>query len=326
MNPSPIIELTTAYWKSRSFLAAIELGIFEHLGNEGQSLEHLSKATNVHPEKLKLLIGVLSQLKFVEVDTKNGDIKPSELSHIYLNPHSPAYMGHALKYAKEMYPLWDNIEAQLTSDITPPQMPSKKDTPSFLQSMHARAQMLAPSILKHLNFSEDQSLLDLAAGAGSWSFLIQQKFKLQKLTLLEQPELCADMEAFITQQGLQNATYVSSSYQTWSSHQQSFDQVIFFGALHQVPTNQLETTIEKIFSFVHQNGSLHILDLFYDQNEENSLFAYLFGLNMILTNGGSVHELKAIENILSKISTCTVQKTRVEGDMPYYLLSIKKES
>lgn len=307
-------------------MSAIELELFEHLGSDGRSFEDLSSISGVVPEKLNILMGALQELGLVEINESTGEYRSTEMSLMYLNPDSPAYLGSSLRYAREMFPLWNNLEERLTSNQKMSSTPTKGDTPSFLEGMHARAFMLKPAVMPLLNIQVNDSVLDVAAGAGTWSLFVQKEFQVGEMTLLEQPEIHDDMKAFITAKGLESADFIKSDYHAWQSDKQ-WDRVLYFGALHQEEVEQVQGVLEKLWSWVKPGGSLTILDVFYADADENSLFAYLFGLNMMLTTNGSVFGLeKTVSNLNLLDAVQEVATHRLRGEMPYYLLEARKRS
>ena len=312
------------YWKSRAFLAAVNLGVFKYCGTEGLPFLKLSEAVNVLPEKLKPLIGSLVELGLIEYDEMTGDVCPTKIAHIYLNPHSPACMDTSIEYAREMFSQWNNLEERLQAPLGNNPVPSKQDTPSFLQGMHNRAKMLSEAVMPLISLRENDSVLDIAAGAGTWSLLLQEKFSITEMCLLEQPELLPSMKSFITKEGLSGARFVEGDYHD-KFIEEIYSNVIFFGALHQEAAANLSSCIEHLWSFVEPGGRLWILDIFAVKND-NALFAHLFGLNMLLSSDGSVFELDEVEKAINELPQLAQSESHaVAGSLPYFLIEITKK-
>jgi len=324
IRPDPIIDLSTAYWKSRAFLAAVKLGVFRHCGSEGQPLAVLAQSIQVSPQKLKPLIGVLKELDLIRTDEFTGDICLTKLAHVYLNPDSPACMETSLDYAREMYLQWDKLEERLQAPQQFNPTPTKEATPSFLLGMHNRAKMIAGAVLPLLKLEPNSRLLDVAAGAGTWSWLLQKQYDFSSLTLLEQPALMPAMKAFIESEGLVSANFIAADYHDDFS-EDLFDAVLYFGALHQETSENITSCLEHLWDRVAPAGKMWILDIFVVDGE-SALFANLFGLNMLISSEGSVFELKEVETMLKTLPKLVQLKTHpVPGSLPYYLIEISKE-
>lgn len=317
------MDLSIAYWKSRAFLVGVELGLFRILGSEGLPLALLAEKVNIPPARLKPLVRALVELDCLKIDDITGDVVLTPISQIFLNPQSPACMEGAFMYASQMFPLWGQLGQRLISGAGQQMTPSKTDTPAFLQGMHQRASMLAPAVLPLLSLPQNAQVLDVAAGAGSWSLALSRRQHLH-CTLLEQQELALAMENFIASQGLKTFKALGADYHVYESPQ-NYDAVLFFGALHQEPAERLHAVLTRLFSWVKVGGQLLILDIFASGESKSDLFAWCFGLNMLLTTEGSVfttQEVREACKTLKGVGDIAIQ--RVPIDLPYHVLSVQK--
>lgn len=324
VTPEPIIELSTGYWKSRAFLAAVDMGLFRELDNEGLPVDELATRMGLDAERLEPLVGAMEELQLVTHCPDTGDLRPTELAQIYLNPHSPADMSTSLRYAKEMFPLWENLESSLRREDRVGATPTKADTPTFLKGMDNRAMMLAPAVLPLLDVEPEQRVLDLAAGAGTWTWLLHSKGLLQTATLVEQEEICGAMERFLVDKGWA-PTCIPGDYHNLQL-EESFDRVLFFGALHQDALGDLPQVLESLWSYVAPGGKLWILDIFVGVEGGDDLFAWLFSLNMALTTDGLVHRLASVQDAAASLPGATLKTLPVPGPLPYALAEIERAS
>ena len=325
ISPQPLIDLSVAYWKSRAFLVGVELGIFRILGTEGLPLNLLAEKVNIPATRLNPLVQALVELDCLKIDNLTGDVIPTAMSQIFLNPDSPACMEGAFMYASQMFPLWGQLGQRLISGAGQQMTPSKMATPAFLQGMHQRASMLAPAVLPLLNIPENAQVLDVAAGAGSWSLALSQKQNVQ-CTLLEQEELASAMESFIAERGLKNFKAIGADYHQYQPTQ-SYDVVLYFGALHQEPTERLQEVLSRLFSWVKAGGQLYVLDIFASGDKKSDLFAWLFGLNMLLTTEGSVFTTQEVQKACECLTEVgKIGSHRIPLDLPYHLFEIRKKS
>jgi hypothetical protein len=324
ISAKPLMDLSVDYWKSRAFLAAVELGVFRHLGSDGMSEPDLAKELNIDSRRLKPLIGVLKSLDLVEFREETQDLLMTPVSQMFLSPDSPACMEGSFMYAREMFPLWDHLEDRLTQAQPVGLTPTKKDTPTFLMGMHHRAIMMSRMVMPLLHIGEHSKVLDIAAGAGSWSWILKQKGKGQSYTLLEQPELASDMSAFIQKCGFDHFETLAQDYHHLENNP-IYNDVLYFGALHQEPMDTLVSVLATCFSQVAPGGTLWVLDIFATGDDKEDLFSWLFGLNMLLTTDGSVFELAEVEDAIKKLEGVDSHRVhRIPTDLPYHLFEIRK--
>ena len=317
------MDLSVGYWKSRAFLVGVELGIFRILNSEGLPLVSLAEKVNIPASRLKPLIMALVELDCLKIDDITGDIVLSPISQIFLNPDSPACMEGAFMYAGQMFPLWGQLGQRLKNGAGQQMTPSKTDTPAFLQGMHQRASMLAPAVLPLLNLPQNAQVLDVAAGAGSWSLALSRRQALH-CTLLEQQELAVAMEIFIASKGLNDFKAIGADYHVFESSQ-IYDVVLYFGALHQEPAERLQAVLTRLFSWVKTGGTLWILDIFASGDSKSDLFAWLFGLNMLLTTEGSVFSTQEVHEACKTLKDVgEIKIKRIPIELPYHLFEIQK--
>lgn len=321
--PTPIIELSVAYWKSRAFLAAVELGLFEAISPEGLPMEDVAKSLKVPISRLRPLAMAMVELQLAEI-TEQGDLRPTTIANIYLNPESPASMIESMGYAREMYPLWNDLEDRVREEPPAGATPTKADTPGFLMGMHNRALMLSKAVLPLITIPEGAKTLDVAAGAGTWSWLIQKNQGLSNMSLMEQPELCSAMETFIVEQGLEGATFIPGDYHELDLEPE-YDVVLFFGALHQDRHEDLGTVLKNLWKATAPGGKLLILDIFAEVEGKDRLFPWLFGLNMMLTTVGSVFSAQEVLDAGKELPHLEKAASHiVPGDLPYALIELTK--
>lgn len=321
--PTPIIELSVAYWKSRAFLAAIEIGLFEAISPEGLPMEEVAKVLGINLSRLRPLAMAMVELELAEITDQN-DLRPTPVANIYLNPESPASMVQSMAYAREMYPLWNDLEKRVKTEPPAGATPTKTDTPGFLMGMHNRALMLSKAVLPLIKLPAGAKTLDVAAGAGTWSWLLQMEKGLEQPTLMEQPELCQHMQDFINGQGLKEGVFIPGDYHQLKLDEQ-YDAVLFFGALHQDRHDDLDSVLEKLWQATAPGGSLLILDIFAEVEGKDRLFPWLFGLNMMLTTVGSVFTLSEVMAAGRQLPGLKEAKAHsVQGDLPYALIELNK--
>jgi hypothetical protein len=132
------------------------------------------------------------------------------------------------------------------------------------------------------------------------------------------------MKSFMAQKGWSDFELIGQDYHD-ADLEPTHDVVLYFGALHQEPMARLQQVLETCWRGVAPGGKLLILDIFAQDKKGEDLFAWLFGLNMLLTTEGSVMVLSEVEAACAKLADqAEVSSSAVPGDLPYHLIQVKK--
>ena len=110
-------DLLKGYRTAQVLISCAELGVFEHLKEEGVSAEDLAQLTSSNPTAMARLLNAAVALQLLG---KNGDLYFAEdLAHDCLLPNAPRYMGNVLKREGAFYRRWSHLTAAVKSGKRP---------------------------------------------------------------------------------------------------------------------------------------------------------------------------------------------------------------
>src|SRR5262249_44577336 len=109
-----------------------------------------------------------------------GGYANSALSRSFLVEGQPAYLGNALKYSDDLYPVWGRLEETLRTGrpALPPHAILGDDpdkTRHFVMGMHDRAMGIGRSLAAALDLAGRTRLLDVGGGPATYSCLLAQQ-------------------------------------------------------------------------------------------------------------------------------------------------------
>ena len=106
-SPAPLIELATAYWGSATLIAAIRLRLFSEIAAGSHSVNAISDALGAKLEATEALLCACASLQLL---TRDGDsFDNTEIASTYLVEGKPGYLGPALLYNGDVFPLWGEL-------------------------------------------------------------------------------------------------------------------------------------------------------------------------------------------------------------------------
>jgi hypothetical protein len=328
VDPSPITELATAYWRSMTLLAANRLGIFQHLASEELTADQIGERCGAHPRSLGLLLNGLVGLGLL--DENGGRYRNGSAARTFLVPGGPAYLGEAIRYAEDLYPLWGRLADSVLENrpATKPESLLGADpekTRHFVLGMHNRALGIARSLAASLDLSGRRHLLDVGGGPGTYAAMLVQRNAGLRATVLDlEPvtRICRDLLSGV--EGGERIDVLPGDY-----HQTAFppaDVVLMSGILHRETEASARALLLKAFEALSPGGLIAVADVhFTDDRKVSPPFAALFALNMLLTSDhGSAHAETEISRWLADAGFRGIEVKPLPPPMPHSIVSGSK--
>ena len=329
LDPSAIMQLATGYWASAVLLAANELGVFKALVHGAQPAPDIADGLRVDAQALARLLDACCGLNLL---AKQGDnyILPS-VSAAYLVPGEPAYLGNALRWARDQYSGWGRLADSVRTG-SPAVEPEKHlggdpaETRTFVLGMHDRAMGVARGVVRHLDLEGCDNLLDVGGGPGTYSILLAGHYPNLRATVLDLPGVIAVADELIAEQGLQDRVDTRAGDATFGDYGENrYDAILFSGVLHQMAP----ATIERMFAAAHRalksGGRVLVSDIMADATKTQPVFAALFSLQMLLSSReGGVFAVESCEAWLEEAGFHSVTVERIPPPLPYTVVTARK--
>lgn len=285
-TPDQLTDLATAYWKSATLLAAVELGLFDALESP-QTPEALSELLGTRADLLTPLLESLTGLQILEKVNHAYAIAPT--AGPLLSRGSPTCMLDALRYNCDLFKQWQQLANVVRTGE--PAIRSGDQlgadaalTRRFVRGMEAKARAFSPALVNCIDVSETRTLLDVGSGPGTLPRLLAEQFTRLKVTLLDLPEvialarpMCESSPAF------DRLSFVPADYRR-DVLPKGFDAVLYAGALHQESIESARNLVHQFRSALNPGGKLFIIDLMLDDNRTSPLLSSLFQLSMKLSS------------------------------------------
>ncbi len=285
-DPGPLMAMATSYWGSQTLFAAVALGVFARLAQGPASIEQVAAATGTRPRPTGLLLKALAALGLVR---RQGELfANTPVAAAFLAPGSPAYLGDALGYARDMYDAWGELERALREDAPVAACASylgedEARTRRFVHGMHARAVGVGQALVRMVDLTGRRRMLDLGGGPGTYSALFTQRYPQLRSQVLDLPAVVAIAGEILETMGAsQRVSVIAGDY-----HDTEFppdnDVVLISGVLHREREASARRLIARAGESLVPGGLLVVSDVFTDAGGSSPPFAALFGLNMLLS-------------------------------------------
>ncbi|MGC8669228.1 MAG: methyltransferase [Chthonomonadales bacterium] len=329
VDPTPIMELATAYWASATLLAANELGIFSPLARGPKPLDALAADLHADPRGLRLLLDACCGLGLLKHTPDGYALTPASAQ--YLVPGKPGTLGTAISWAQDQYAMWGRLAHSVRTGL-PAAAPAEhlgtdpQQTRTFVLAMRERALGMARAVVRFMDLEECRRLLDVGGGPGAYARLLVEQYPKLHVTILDLPGVAAIAQELIAEDGLAHRITVMPGDATLGEYGAGhYDAVLFSGVLHQMS----EQNVRKMLGGAHRSltagGRVVVSDVMLDETRSQPAFAALFSLQMLLSTAeGQVFTEGDLACWLEAAGFRNISVRRLPPPLPYTVVHAAK--
>ncbi len=301
---SRLMSLATGYWGSAALIAAIELRVFEAIADGHSTTDDIARHCGCSRPHMEDLLRALEALGLLIRDHTNWC--PPEALLPFLRPDSPRSLLPALAMNRDLFPLWSRLADTIRTGRPPSGAADHlgadpERTRRFVLAMHSRAMALADRMLPLLDPGPVSTLLDVAAGPGTFSRLLAERYVTLRATLADLPPVIAiARELHTNSPAASRLAFMSADYRRHTEWGGPYEAILFCGALHQETPDTARDLFDRLSRHVTANGRLIVVDLMREDGPTHPMAA-LFSLNMRLTSPhGHVWSVADAANVLER--------------------------
>ncbi len=329
LNPAPLIELATAYWGSATLVAAVRLKLFTHLAAGGAAPATVAERAGTDPVATDALLAALASLQLVQKDA-DGCFTNAPLADAFLVEGRPGYLGPALLYNGDIYPLWGDLDGVVRSgDVrrAPDQYlgDDAERTRNFVYGMHHRALGVGRAVAQVIDLAGRQRLADLGGGPGTYSALLCQQTPGLAAEVLDLPGVVAIARQIVADMGVGDRVQCTAFDYYRDALPGRYDAALISGVLHREQPAQVQAILRAVADAVEPGGVLYLSDVMLDDDRAGPTFATMFALNMrVLAHDGRCHTVAECRAWLDAAGFDLAEVTRLPAPIHYTVLRAER--
>jgi hypothetical protein len=305
-----VAMLSELYRASALLRVAVQSGVFDHIGQQGTSLDELATATGTSAELVGRLVEGLGTLNLVRLE-KEG-IFLAELSNRHLRTAASEYMGDLVLHNTRpaLWRRWGSLDESL--GLGPDEEVDEHQL--FLDAMTGIAHGgQVEALLGAVDLTGRSRLLDIGGGHGDYAVALCRATAGLHAVVLDQAASVAATTGFIGQAGLWDRIAVRAGDYRVDLGPGGFDVVLLSNVLRGETRAQAGALLDRIREAMTPGGLLVLQDLFIDEPRgQGPLLAAFFGLHMPQASNSSLGEAR---ELLEAAGFADVSVTALNGQV-----------
>jgi len=293
LSPQGILEMASAFQRSRVLLTAHELDLFTILGEESKSSRQVAQALGTAERATDRLMNALCAMDLLI--KKDGRFSNAPLASRFLVKGKPDFMA-GLMHMAHLWETWSTLtqvvrQGRSVADRAAHVNERGEDwLRAFIAAMHWRACQHAPGVVGLLDLSGVSRVLDVGAGSGAYAMAMVRAKEGITAVAFDLPNVIPLTRDYIRREGLQGkVTTAVGDYQV-DPLGSGFDLVILSAIIHSNSSTENRALIRKAAEALAPRGQVVVQDFIVDEDRAGPPFATLFALNMLVgTEAGDTY-------------------------------------
>jgi hypothetical protein len=311
VQPSPMLffETVNAYQRTEALKGAIELGLFTALAEGCETAGQLAERCNASERGMRILCDYLTVLGFLtKTDYRYYNTQDSA---IFLNQHSPAYVGGAAEFLLSPFLSggFKDVAAAVRKGGT---VISEEGTTSpenpvwvkFARGMAPLMIMAAQQIAELIGGDTQQKLkvLDVAASHGVFGITIAQKYPNAEITALDWTNVLEVARENSEKAGISERYHFIEGSAFDVDFGGPYDVVLITNFLHHFDVPTCESFLKKVHASLAEGGRAYTLEFVPNEDRVTPPDAAVFSLVMLCsTPHGDAYTFSEFESMFANV-------------------------
>ena len=277
---SAILELHWQFRASRVLMTAHQVGVFRALAEPGTP-EQVARRCATDAGMTERLLIACCALGVLRRDQDRFEL--TQLSRDTLLPESPRYLGGVLDHGESLWwgstGLPDVIRGGVRgAGPTPPEHVLSHWHENWIWAMHGNAANgIAQWVVKQLDLTDRNLMLDVGGGPGTYSIAMCQRFSNLRAVIWDLPQTIVIARQVIERFQMQNRIDVQEGDWNRDEFGTGYDCLFMSSVMHG-PGSQAEVMLGKEMRALEPGGLLIVQEFLLNNDNSGPLPAALFNL------------------------------------------------
>jgi ubiquinone/menaquinone biosynthesis C-methylase UbiE len=260
-SPQKITAPLVSVFSSAALLAALQLELFNALGEKAMTVEELAAAMQVKPRRLVPVLNVLVSLGLL--DRERERYSNGEEAAYYLIKGKPSYIGGNHELYADLHRAAFCTAQSIREDrpVAQHDFRAMDDAAleAFFRGLHAFGVVHGRELASKYEFSRFRSLADVGGGTGNIAIGACEACPNLRATVLELERIVPIARRFIAEAGLSQRIEVVHAEITQSAPNAEFDVTVLRNLIQVLSPEDAQSTIANVGRSIRSGGEIYIM-------------------------------------------------------------------
>lgn len=326
-DPTPVLELMTAFRTSAAMFAAVSLGVFDQLAAGPLDLPTLSRRTGANPDALGRLLDTCVGLGLLQ--RRGDDYANAPVADTYLARTSARRMTGYIAYSdRVLWHLWAHLADAvregshrwkqafgLDGPIFASFFRTEDDKREFVWGMHGFGQISSPEVVAAFDLSRFTHLVDLGGATGHLAMAACRRYPSMRASVFDLPEVVPIANEMIAAEPelVSRVTTVAGDF--FLDSLPPADLYALGRILHDWGEDKIVRLLERIYAALPPGGALLVAEKLLNDDRAGPRWAQLQSLNMLVCTEGKERTLGEYTDLLRAAGFSQVEGRRTASPL-----------
>jgi hypothetical protein len=297
VTPENLLRLGMGFWGSKTFLSAVELGVFTELAKGEADVEGLSRTIGLHHRGARDFLDALVALEVL--DRTDGKYRNTPETDMFLDRGKPSYLGGLFEMANaRLYPFWGSLTEALrtgqqqneakgsSADLFGALYSDPEKLRGFLSAMSGVSAGAAHAMAAKFAWKNYARFVDVGTAQGIVPVTLARAHAHLSGTGFDLPQVKPIFDDFVARNGLSERVKFHAG-DFFSDELPKADVIIMGHILHDWDVAQKRLLLNRAYEALPKGGAVIVYDAIIDDERRHNAFGLLMSLNMLIeTKGG----------------------------------------
>ncbi|NIM18786.1 MAG: methyltransferase [Candidatus Latescibacteria bacterium] len=310
LSQQTIMDIVSAYQKSRILLTAYELDVFTLLGDDSKTPDEVAKKAGTDIRAMDRLMNALCAIGLLE--KKEGRFSNTPLTSRFLVKGKATFMAN-LMHSSNQWKSWSTLTEAVRcgTSVAKSRIEEREGQwfGAFISAMHWRGSQQASELVSNLDLTGVSQVLDVGGGSGVYAMAIAKAREDIEAVVLDLPDVIPLTKYHICREGLTHKVRAIVGDYEKDDLGSGFDLVLLSAVVHINSPAANNTLFRKCFQALNPNGQIVISDFIMDESRTHPARGALFALNMLVaTAAGDTYTEGEMRSWLEEVGFCEISR------------------